>query len=47
MRRKIRDDHVKQKLKETKFGGRQMPINKFKKLQSKVEKEEQKKFDYE
>lgn len=45
LRRKMRDDHVKQRIKDTKYGGREMPINKYKKLQSKVEKEEQEKFE--
>lgn len=47
LRRKIRDDAVKKKIKDTKYGGREMPINKYKKLQAKVEKEEQEKLDRE
>ena len=39
-KRKERDQHVKGLIKETNFGGREMEIIRYKKLQGEIEKEE-------
>jgi len=40
MKRMQRDENLKKKLKDTNFGGRQMPIEDYKKIKDKVEREE-------
>lgn len=45
MRRQERDTRLKKKLKDTNFGGRQMPLEDYKKIKQRVEQEEQDKLD--
>lgn len=40
MKRHERDTKLKKKLKDSAFGGRQMPLDDYKKIKSKVEQEE-------
>ena len=43
MKRQERDTKLKKKLKDSNFGGRQMPLEDYKKIKHRVEQEEQEK----
>ena len=45
MNRMQRDTVLKKKLKDSNFGGRQMPLEDYKKIKAKVEKEELEKME--
>lgn len=45
MRRQERDTRLKKKLKDSNFGGRQMPLEDYKKIKQRVEQEEQEKLE--
>ena len=45
MKRQERDTKLKKKLKDSNFGGRQMPLEDYKKIKYRVEQEEQEKLE--
>lgn len=45
MKRQERDTKLKKKLKDSNFGGRQMPLEDYKKIKHRVEQEEQEKLE--
>lgn len=45
IKRHERDTMLKKKLKDSHFGGRQMPLDDYKKIKNKVESEEQEKLE--
>lgn len=45
MKRQERDTKLKKKLKDSSFGGRQMPLEDYKKIKHRVEQEEQEKLE--
>ena len=47
MKRKERDEHVKKVIKDTHYGGRELPINEYHKLKAKTEAKEKERMDRE
>ena len=47
MKRKARDEHVKKVIKDTHYGGRELPINEYHKLKAKTEAKEKERMDRE